>query len=414
MTRSDLELLAPVGSQEALTAACNSGADAVYLGIGELDMRAGATHAFTLDTLPDAVAQAHEAGLRLYVTLNAVAYPEELPGLPALLRAVQRAGADAVIAADIAVIEAAAEAGLSVHLSTQCNVSNMAALRHYARWADVVVLARELNLGQVSDIANDVASEHLRGPAGRPLRLEMFAHGALCMAVSGKCYMSLDLLASSANRGHCLQPCRRAYRLLNDEDGTEIDVQGKNLMSPRDLCTIPILPRLVEAGATVFKIEGRARQADYVATVCRVYDEALRRVAQGGPYTPGDVEHWQRRLATVFNRGFWQGNYLGQSMGEWAEQTGNQASRRKAFAGLVTNYYAKPAVAEVKLQSEALAEGDSLYIMGASTGCVECHIAGLRDADCQPARAVDKGRVCTFAAPRCRAGDKVYKLSDVD
>lgn len=402
-----LELLAPVGSRESLTAALASGANAVYLGVGFLDMRSGATHAFGLDDLPGVVSQAHGAGVRVYVTLNAVVYPEEEARLPEVMRQVREAGCDAVIACDVAVMEAARREGLSVHLSTQCNVSNVAALRHYAQWADVVVLARELNLEQVGAIARAVQAQHITGPGGKTIRLEMFAHGALCLAVSGKCYLSLHLMEHAANRGECLQPCRRRYRLYDADADTELDVEGRNLMSPRDLCALPLLPRMVAAGATVFKIEGRARAADYVATVCRVYDEALRCLREGGDYE-ANLEGWMRRLGSVFNRGFWQGYYLGERLGQWAPEGGNQAAVTKRFVGVVANYYARVGVCELRLQSEDVAVGDSLYIMGPTTGCLEVAVAELRDADGKQTDHAAKGSVCTFPAPPCREGDKVY------
>lgn len=412
INRNDIEIMAPAGSWEALRAAIAGGADSVYFGVEKLNMRARSSHNFTCDDLPGIVALCREHGLKSYLTLNIVLYDEELSEMREVLSAAAAAGITAVIATDQAAILAAREAGIEVHLSTQLNVSNTESLKFYSQWADVTVLSRELNLQQVRKIYDAIISDDIRGPGGDLMKLEMFVHGALCMAISGKCYLSLHEYNTSANRGNCYQTCRRGYTVSDRETGYELDIDNQYIMSPKDLCTISFLDQIIDAGARVLKIEGRARPPEYVKRVTRCYSEAAGAVADG-TFGQEKVEEWMRELETVFNRGFWDGYYLGQKLGEWSTSYGSAATKRKIYLGKVTNYYAKPGVAEIKLENGDLSIGDDLVITGPSTGIVELKVKELRDASEKDSAKVLKGELCAVKTDEIvRRSDKVFKWVD--
>ncbi|MDR0766015.1 MAG: U32 family peptidase [Odoribacteraceae bacterium] len=412
MKREDFEIMAPVGSRESLSAAFQSGADAIYFGVEELNMRARAAGNFTADDMSWIARACRERGVKSYLTLNTVVHEHEVEKARDIIGRAREAGVTAIIASDMAVILEARALGVEVHASTQCNVTNTEALRFLSRYVDVVVLARELDLEQVSAIHRRVVEEGIRGPGGLPVRVEMFAHGALCMAVSGKCYLSLHEMNAAANRGECLQPCRRAYAARDVESDIELEIDGQYIMSPKDLCTIGFLDKMVSAGVRVFKIEGRARPAEYTRVTCTCYDEALRALVSG-EYTAARVEEWRRRLSTVFHRGFWDGYYLGRRLGEWSAVHGSAATRRKERVGRVTNYYARPGVAECRLESGELRVGDRVLFVGPTTGAEEEVVRELR-LDVLPVERVGKGAV--FSMPsgvKVRRGDVLYKWSDV-
>ncbi|KWW32131.1 MAG: putative protease [bacterium P3] len=408
-----MEIMSPVGSYESLQAAIQGGADAVYFGVGKLNMRSRSAANFTLDDLPRLAAIARDAGLRSYLTVNTVVYDEELDEMRILLQAAKDAGISAVIASDFAVIAAARAMGVEVHISTQCNVSNIEAVRFYAQFADVVVTARELSLRQVADIVRYIREHDIRGPRGQLLQVEIFAHGALCMSVSGKCYLSLDAYGQSANRGACLQLCRRRYLVKDYESDLELLVDNQYIMSPKDLCTIGFLDKIIRAGVSVLKIEGRGRSADYVQMVTRCYREAVDAVA-AGTYTPARIADWTARLRTVFNRGFWDGYYLGRTMGEWSRRYGSQATENKVYLGRVTNYYGRPRVAEARLETaEKLHAGDRIMVTGATTGVYTGTADELR-LDRDPVPEVKQGDLFSFpAATLLHRGDKLYRIDTV-
>ncbi|MCU0457539.1 MAG: U32 family peptidase [Bacteroidales bacterium] len=404
--------MAPAGSWESLRAAIQGGADSVYFGVEKLNMRARSSHNFTTSDLPAIVTLCRDNGLKSYLTLNIVVYDEETGEMKDVLEAASQAGITAVIATDQAAILAAREAGIEVHLSTQINISNTGALKFYSQWADVAVLSRELNLQQVRKIHDSIVSNDIRGPRGDLIRLEMFVHGALCMAVSGKCYLSLHEYNASANRGNCYQTCRRGYTVTDRETGYELDIDNQYIMSPKDLCTIGFLDQIIDAGARVLKIEGRARPPEYVKTVTRCYSEAAEAIA-GGSFGQEKVEGWMRQLETVFNRGFWDGYYLGQRLGEWSTTYGSAATKRKIYLGKVTNYFAKPAVAEIRLETRDLSVGDELVITGPSTGIIEMTVGELRDASEKEAVTVRKGELCSVKVnSQVRRSDKVFRRVD--
>ncbi len=409
MKREDIEVMAPAGSWESLRAAADGGADSVYFGVEKLNMRARSSHNFTRDDLPELVRFCRERGMKCYLTLNIVIYDDELAAVGDTLRAAAAAGIDAVIATDQSVIMAAREAGVPVHLSTQLNISNAGSLKFYSQWAEVAVLARELNLLQVRHIYEAIISDDIRGPGGSPIRLEMFVHGALCMAVSGKCYLSLHEYNSSANRGNCYQPCRRGYTVRDRESGYELDIDNQYIMSPKDLCTIGFLDQIIGAGVRLLKIEGRARPQEYVKLVTRCYSEAAAAIADGS-YGEEKVQRWMEELKTVFNRGFWDGYYLGGRLGEWSTTYGSSATRRKVYLGKVTNYFARPGVAEIKLDTAGLAVGEQLLITGPATGLVEERVTELRNEQEESVKSVMKGTICSVkTASQVRRSDKVYK-----
>lgn len=405
-----MEIMSPVGSYESLQAAIQGGADAVYFGVGKLNMRSRSAANFTLADLPRLTSIAREAGLRSYLTVNTVVYDGELDEMRLLLQAAKEAGVSAIIASDMAVITAARALDIEVHISTQCNISNVEAMRYYAQFADVVVTARELSLRQVADMVEYIRQNDIRGPRGNLLQVELFAHGALCMSVSGKCYLSLDTYNHSANRGACLQLCRRQYLVKDLESDLELVVDNKYIMSPKDLCTIGFLDKIVRAGVSVLKIEGRGRSADYVQTVTRCYREAVDAIADG-TYTPERVAAWTERLRTVFNRGFWDGYYLGRTLGEWSERYGSQATENKVYLGRITNYYPRPRVAEARLETaERLRVGDRIMVTGATTGVYSGTADELR-LEYDPVPEVGQGNLFSFPTTEpLHRGDKLYRI----
>ena len=410
-----IEVMAPVGSYESLQAAIQAGADAVYFGVGNLNMRSRSAANFSLEDLERICAIAHGHGVRTYLTVNTIIYDHELEEMRRLVQAAKAAGVSAIIASDLAVITYARDHGVEVHISTQCNVSNIEAVRFYAQYADVVVTARELSLRQVADITAAIREQDIRGPRGELVQVEVFAHGALCMSVSGKCYLSLDEYNYSANRGACLQLCRREYLVRDVESGNELLVSGKYIMSPKDLCTIGFLDKVVRAGVRVLKIEGRGRSADYVKVVVECYKEALAAIADG-TYTPEKIAAWTERLRTVFNRGFWDGYYLGRTMGEWSERYGSQATENKVYLGKVTNYYNRPQVAEMKMETaEELREGDRIMVTGQTTGVYtqEAHAMRLGDG-LETVPSVRQGDIFSLKTEvPLHRGDKLYRIDTV-
>ncbi len=409
LPRSAYEILAPVGSDASLSAAIAAGADAVYFGVGELNMRAHAAGDFERSDLSRLAARCRDAGIKSYLTVNTVLYDDDLPAMRALLDEARDAGVSAVILSDAAALLYARAIGLNVHLSTQLSISNLESLRFYAQFADAVVLARELTLERIAHIAAEAAREKICGPSGEPVRIECFAHGALCMAVSGRCYLSLHTRGKSANRGECLQTCRRRYRLVDPERGTEIDVEGKRFLSPKDLSTISIMDRMVAAGIRIFKIEGRARGPEYVRTTVECYRAALEAVL-AGEFTAERAAAWTEQLARVFNRGFWTGWYLGSETLERTSDYGSSATVRKAHAGKCLNCFTKAGIGHFLVEAGELREGDDVLVIGPTTGAVTAKVSGLRvnDAVCGEAR---KGDEVTFALPeRVRPSDRLYRL----
>ena len=403
------EIMAPVGSPDSLAAALRAGADSIYFGIENLNMRAHSASTFTIDDLRYIAEECRRCGVKSYLTVNTIIYGEDLPLMRRILDAAREARISAVIASDIAVMLYCRQIGQEVHLSTQLNISNIEALQFYARFADVVVLARELNLDQVAEIHREIARRHICGPSGQLVRIEMFCHGALCMAVSGKCYLSLDNTGRSANRGECMQLCRRTYTVRDRETGTELDIDRKYIMSPRDLKTIRFLDRMMQAGVQVFKIEGRARGPEYVDTVVRCYREAVQAV-QDGTFTEERKDDWDRRLARVFNRGFWDGYYLGQTLGEWSEVHGSMATERKVYVGRGVKYYNRLAVAEFKIEASPLSVGDRILITGPTTGALESTVEEIR-FDLHPVQTALQGQHISIPLPtKIRPSDKLFKL----
>ena len=404
---SRYEVMAPVGSYESLSAAIRAGANSIYFGIEALNMRAKSAYNFTTDDLYRIVETCRRSGVKSYLTVNTIIYDEDLTLLREILYHAQQAQVTAVIAADVATLMEAHRLGLEVHLSTQLNISNWEALRFYAQFADVVVLARELNLDQVAEIRRKIAEEHIVGPSGRLVEIEMFAHGALCMAVSGKCYLSLHHQATSANRGSCAQICRRGYRVYDDRQGVELEVTHPNIMSPKDLKTIHFINKMMLAGVTIFKIEGRARGPEYVSTVVQCYREAIDAVC-AGTYDEARIAQWNERLREVFNRGFWDGYYLGQRLGEWTPFAGSSAVREKEYVAHIVKYFSKIGVAEVEVESGELALGDRILIIGPTTGVVDITISEMR-YELEPVSHATKGQRISIPVPRkVRANDKLY------
>ena len=405
--------MSPVGSYESLQAAIQGGANAVYFGVGKLNMRSRSAANFTVEDLGRICSTAHAAGVRTYLTVNTIIYNNEIEEMHALVDAAKEAGVSAVIASDMAVITYANRVGVEVHISTQCNVSNVEAVRYYAQFADVIVTARELPLRQVAEITRYIKDNDLRGPKGELVQVEVFAHGALCMSVSGKCYLSLDNYNYSANRGACLQVCRRGYIVKDKESDLELEIDNEYIMSPKDLCTIGFLDKVVKAGVRVLKIEGRGRSADYVRTVTECYREAVEAIADGS-YSKEKIEGWMTRLATVFNRGFWDGYYLGRTLGEWSERYGSQATENKVYLGPVKNWFGRIGVAEVQLQTaETLKVGDEVMVTGETTGVYRATVEELR-TDRDPVPEVHQGDCFSIkAGETLHRGDKVYRLDKV-
>lgn len=405
-----VEVMAPAGSRESLAAALQAGADSIYFGIEALNMRAHSASRFTIDDLRDIATICAERGVKSYLTVNTIIYDDDLELMRQICDAAHEAGISAVIAADVAVMDYCNRIGQEVHLSTQLNISNTEALRFYARFADVVVLARELNMFQVHHIRQFIDREQIKGPSGEPLRIEMFCHGALCMAVSGKCYLSLDNLGRSANRGECMQVCRRAYTVRDRDTGVELDIDNKYIMSPKDLKTIGFIDKMVGAGVRVFKIEGRARSAEYVYNVVRCYKEALQAVADG-TFTPERVAEWDEKLSTVFNRGFWDGYYQGQKLGEWSEKYGSSATEKKVYVAKGVKYFSRLGVGEFYVEAGEINVGDRLLLVGPTTGVHYLTATEIHFADKGSIQTAKKGQLVSIPVPdKIRSSDKLYKL----
>ncbi len=408
----EFEIMAPVGSRESLAAAIKAGAGSVYFGIGQLNMRSHSANHFTIDDLREIAATCDKHGIKTYLTVNTIIYGEDLNAMREIVDAAKEARITAVIASDVAVMAYCAEKGVEVHLSTQLNITNIESLKFYARFADVVVLARELNMEQVAEIHRQIVEQHICGPRGELIRIEMFCHGAFCMAVSGKCYMSLHDANRSANRGECVQICRRSYTVTDNETGNQLEIDNKYIMSPKDLKTVRFIDRMMEAGVRVFKIEGRARGPEYVHTVVSCYKEAIASVLDG-TYTEEKKDRWDERLATVFNRGFWDGYYQGQKMGEWNKHYGSSATERKVLVGKVMKYFSKLGVAEVAVEATDFAVGDKLLITGPTTGALWLTADEIR-FDLKPVeRALQKQRVSIPVPEKVRPNDKLFKLEKV-
>lgn len=409
MDRKDFEIMAPVGSPESFAAALRAGADSIYFGIENLNMRAHSASTFTIDDLRNIARECRLCGVKSYLTVNTIIYGEDLPLMRRILDAAREADISAVIASDIAVMSYCNAIGQEVHLSTQLNISNIEALRFYARFADVVVLARELNMDQVEEIYRGIVEENICGPSGRLIRIEMFCHGALCMAVSGKCYLSLNNVGRSANRGECMQLCRRSYTVRDRETGTELDVDNKYIMSPKDLKTVRFMDRMMQAGVRVFKIEGRARGPEYVSTVVSCYDEAIRSVLDG-TFTEERKDRLDARLATVFNRGFWDGYYQGQTLGEWNDVPGSAATEKKVYCGKVVRYFSKLGVAEFKIEACRLPAGAKILVTGPTTGALYATADEIR-YDLRPVPVAEKGWHISIAMPgKVRHNDKLFVI----
>ena len=406
---SDFEIMAPVGSRESLAAAIQSGADSIYFGIEKLNMRAHSASTFTITDLQEIAETCNQHGIKSYLTVNTIIYDEDIPLMHEIVDAAKKAGISAVIASDVAVMTYCRTVGQEVHLSTQLNISNIEALRFYAQFADVVVLARELNMDQVTEIHRQAVEQGICGPSGKPIRIEMFCHGALCMAISGKCYMSLDAANRSANRGECVQICRRSYILTDAETGHQIEVDNKYLMSPKDLKTVRFIDRMMKAGVRVFKIEGRARGPEYVYTVVKCYKEAIQSVLDG-TFTKEKKDEWDERLSRVFNRGFWDGYYQGQLMGEWNKEYGSCATERKVYVGKGTKYFSKLGVAEFAVEATTFEVGDKLLITGPTTGVIYVTADEIHD-DNGPVQVAQQGTRVSVAVPaKVRPSDKLFKL----
>ncbi len=409
--QAKIEIMAPVGSYESLMAAIQGGANSVYFGIGKLNMRSRSSKNFDFDDLAKIVDICKAHKVRTYITLNTVVYDNELEDMKKVIDAAKKHGITAIIAADQSVIHYAVSQGMEVHMSTQANITNIEAVKFYSLFADVMVTARELNLDQVKAITQAIEKEQIKGPSGHLVQIEIFAHGALCMAVSGKCYISLDTMNSSANRGACLQACRRPYEVKDKDGGITLDIDNEYIMSPKDLKTIDFLDKILDAGVKVLKIEGRGRSPEYVKRVTQVYREAADAWANG-EYTDENIARWNTALESVYNRGFWDGYYLGRKMGEWTERYGNQATKRKLFLGIVSNYFSKIGVAEVQIQSHSLNKGDDILIMGQTTGVYEDCVEEIR-VDLKVVEEAPKGSAVSFKTKDLvRRGDKLYKVVD--
>jgi putative protease len=413
MNRNEIEIMAPAGSYESLMAAIQGGADSVYFGIEQLNMRAGSSNNFTIDDLHKITEICRENSVKSYLTVNVVIYDDEIPLMHNIIDAAAGCGVTAIIASDLSAITYAFSAGMGVHLSTQLNISNIEALKFYSQWADVAVLARELNLSQVKNIYKSITEKNIRGPQGDLMRIEMFAHGALCMAISGKCYLSLHENNKSANRGVCYQTCRKSYLVTEKDSGYQLEIDNEYIMSPKDLCTIGFIDKMIDSGVRVLKIEGRARSAEYVKTVASCYNEAVIAVAEGD-YSSEKIDIWTNRLSSVFNRGFWDGYYLGQKLGEWNARYGSSATRRKVYLGKITNYYSNLNVAEIKLENGDLTNGDIILVTGPTSGVFEYVIGEIR-VDLRVTEKALKGEFCSIKVPDIlRRSDKVYKWTDSD
>lgn len=407
------EITAPVGTWESLSTAIQAGADSVYFGVGALNMRARSSINFTLRDLVKISRICRQHNVRTYLTVNTVIYDSEVKEMKRIVNSALKNGIDAIIASDQAVIQYARSIGMPVHMSTQTNITNLEAVKYWSQFADVMVTARELNIAQVASIIRAIRRKKITGPSGELVKLELFAHGALCMAVSGKCYLSLDQYNASANRGTCYQLCRRPYRVTDFDGEVELVIDNEYIMSPKDLCTIGFLDKIVRAGVSILKIEGRGRSPEYVKTVTSCYREAVDAIADR-TYSQERIAGWMNRLRSVYNRGFWDGYYLGQRMGEWAEQHGSVASHSKVYIGKVTNYFTRLKVAEIKLESGYLASGDRIYIQGPTTGVIEMSVPEIR-VELKTVKKAKKGEICSVPVGEfLRRADKVYKLVGKD
>ena len=408
----DFEIMAPVGSRESLAAAIQAGADSIYFGIEKLNMRAHSASTFSIDDLREIAATCNEHGIKTYLTVNTIIYNEDIALMHEIVDAAKEAGISAVIASDVAVMTYCNKIGQEVHLSTQLNISNVEALKFYAQFADVVVLARELNMDQVAEVHRLAEEQNICGPSGEPIRIEMFCHGALCMAISGKCYLSLDNANRSANRGECIQLCRRSYTVTDNETGTQLEIDNKYVMSPKDLKTVRFIDKMMKSGVRVFKIEGRARGPEYVYTVVKCYKEAIQSVIDG-TFTEEKKDEWDERLATVFNRGFWDGYYLGQKLGEWNKNYGSCATEKKVYVGKGIKYFSKLGVAEFAIEAADFKKGDKLLITGPTTGVIYMTADEIR-YDLNPVEEALKGQRVSMPVPaKVRPSDKLFKLEQV-
>ena len=413
MKAHNVEIMAPVGSYESLKAAIQGGADSIYFGVGQLNMRSKSSNNFGIDDLVEISKICKESKIRSYLTVNTVIFDDELEQMQEIVNAARENELTAIIASDQAVIQFANEIGMEVHMSTQANITNIRAVKYYSQYADVMVTARELSLKQVKAITNTIKEQNITGPSGKLVDIEIFAHGALCMAVSGKCYLSLDNLNSSANRGACLQICRRPYDVKDKDGGIELEVDNEYIMSPKDLNTIGFLDKILKAGVAVLKIEGRGRSPEYVKTVVECYKEAVQAYFND-EYTVENIEKWNTELGSVYNRGFWDGYYLGKKLGEWTERYGSQATHRKMYVGKVTNYYSKLGVAEIKIETNDLSKGEEIKILGPTTGVYEDVIEEIR-VDLKPTEKTVKGEFCSIPVKSLvRRGDKLYKVVEVE
>jgi putative protease len=406
----DIEIMAPVGSFETLHAAIKAGADSVYFGIGKLNMRARAAINFSLKDLKKIVKICNDNNVKSYLALNIVFYDDEIKEMKKICDKAKEAGVTAVIASDISAIEYARSIGLEVHISTQANVSNLEAVKFYSKYADVIVLARELSLEQIKYICDEIKKQKIKGPSGNLVRIEIFVHGALCVSISGKCYMSLALYNASANRGNCFQACRRAYRVIDEETGDELKIENKYVMSPSDLCTIRFLDKIIDSGVSVLKIEGRGRKADYVYKVVKVYKEAVEAIRKGD-YTKENIEKWENELKKVYNRGFWHGGYyLGKKLGEWSGVYGSKATTEKVYVGRAINYFSKKKIAHFLIEADKLRVGDLVCVIGNKTGYAEGRIEDMM-VDDKKARVAKKGDNVTFYFPeKVRPNDKLFVI----
>jgi putative protease len=409
---AQMELMAPAGSFEAIASAVKAGANSIYFGIEQLNMRARSSINFTLEDLPKIVDMTASKGVKSYITLNTIIYDHDLRLMREIVDASKAAGVNAIIASDHAVMSYCRRVGMPVHISTQANITNIETVEFYSAFADVMVMARELSLKQVADIVREIERRQVTGPSGELVRIEIFGHGALCMAVSGKCYLSLHSHNASANRGACIQNCRRSYIVIDKEEGYELEIDNEYIMSAKDLCTIDFLDKIVEAGVSVLKIEGRGRSADYVYVTTRCYREAIDSIAEG-TYTPEKIAEWKERLATVYNRGFWDGYYLGRKLGEWSKEYGSAATKRKIYLGRGRKYFDRIGVAEFEMETHSLRVGDEIMITGPTTGFIQTKVEELRIDD-RPVEEVKKGDIFSVKVPeKVRPSDKLYKVVEV-
>lgn len=409
MDIQEYEIMAPVGSRESLAAAIQAGAGSIYFGIGQLNMRSHSANHFTIEDLKEIAETCNERGIKTYLTVNTVIYGEDINAMREIIDAAKAANITAVIVSDVAVMVYCRQVGMEVHLSTQLNISNIEALKFYAQFADVAVLARELNMEQVAEIYRQIEGQDIRGPRGELVRIEMFCHGAFCMAISGKCYMSLHDSNRSANRGQCTQICRRSYTVTDNETGNQLEIDNKYIMSPKDLKTIRFIDKMMKAGVRVFKIEGRARGPEYVYEVVTCYKEAIQSVLDG-TYTEEKKDKWDERLSTVFNRGFWDGYYQGQRLGEWTKNYGNKATEKKVLVGKVMKYFSKLGVAEIAVEASEIEKDQNMLITGPTTGIMKFDASEIR-YDLKPVEKAEKGwRVSVPVPDKVRPNDKVYKL----